>query len=205
MEIKKIIVDLDTLPIEKIIGFIEENNKVEIIVLTQYNPDLLKKIKKDISVSYYPSPCTSKKNEQFKVSPDKVWKHLIDDHQTFMLYDRELFFPKRTNFLTYEIIKLGIACQQYLEEEKPDAIFFIATPHHFHTWIFAKVAQAIGIPIYYMQSTIFPWRYYLCKGLSSTPEIIAYQAPEICENEEKLINNYINSKKKKQPFHNAFL
>ncbi|WP_020558609.1 hypothetical protein [Thiofilum flexile] len=192
----KIMIDLDSLPKEKSIQILNDFPKNSYYILTQYDTNLYRNnIGDNVKIHNYPLYHNKIKETNLKNSPDKIWSNIINDHQTFMLYDREKVFPGQTNNKVYEISKLCLSFQIYLEDIDPDIIIFIATPHHIHTWIFARVAESMGIRVIYFKSSILPWRYYLCQGLHSTPLLISHKDIDITEKEHQLISFFIKNKK----------
>jgi hypothetical protein len=124
------------------------------------------------------------------------WEKIINDHQTFFLYDRTNFPFASTEKKSAEILENIITVLHFLEEKKPFAIFFDCTPHIYDVWIFARVAELMGIKILYTQDSIFPWRYFLLSGLQKMPNLVKIMGTKI-SNEITIERDYIKSKLKK--------
>ena len=123
----KIIIDVDTLPIKEVISFIKERPDIKIHLITQYDTNIYANADKSIQISNYPNHYDFDKLQKLSYSPNDIWEKLINDHQTLMLYDRQSYIPKNTNTKIYEIIKICISCQQFLEKEEPNFLFFIGS------------------------------------------------------------------------------
>lgn len=191
---EKIFIDPGILPKKELIEIINNSEK-DITIITQNSLSDYLCLDKKIQITNYPKKYKIKSNQVYKTSPDQVWNKLIDDHQTLMLYDRELTLPKQTNYKIYEIIKLSMAFQAFLENSRPSKVIFGSAPHHIDTWIFARVAEILNIEILYCKESIFPWRYYLCQGLNATSKVIK-PANNIPEDDEKLlISEFLKQKK----------
>jgi hypothetical protein len=99
---------------------------------------------------------------------DTIIGKIIDDHQTFQLYDRcNRFFFKSTSLKIAEILPKIEKSIYWLNAINPARIVFMATPHHIDTWIFSRVAEELGIIVNYFDESILPWRYFLFSGLSN--------------------------------------
>lgn len=168
-----IIFDPGVLPEEEVITLIKKSNKNIRIILG--GKIAVKKYGKiGIEADYYSSIKTNNNSiKRLEFDCVSIWGKLIDDHQTLMLYDRNNNFPQLNSKKISEIVKISIAYQYYLEEIKPNALVYMATPHNIDTWVFSRVAEIIGIKVYYFQQTILPWRYYLCEGLEAIPSIVS--------------------------------
>ena len=55
--------------------------------------------------------------------------------------------------------------QSYFESCLPDVLVFMATPHDLIRWLFARVAEELGVRVLYFQETLLPWRFALMEGL----------------------------------------
>ena len=83
----------------------------------------------------------------------------------FSIYDRkDLIGPfSYSAQIQVSVIKsLEIICKS-----KPGCVVCQSTPHDFPTWIFCKVAEAIGIPVYVLKRSCLPWRHHISKGIST--------------------------------------
>ena len=134
---------------------------------------------------------TIKKNELKAIF---FWEKIINDHQTFFIYDRTNSILASTEQKSAKILDNIISVLRFLEEKKPYAIFFDCTPHIFDVWIFARVAELMGVKILYFQTTIFPWRYFLLSGLQKMPNLVKTEAIKE-SNETTIERDFIKSKR----------
>jgi len=125
---------------------------------------------------HYPTQVIKENNnktiKQNELKTVIFWEKIINDHQTFFMYDRTNSLLASTEQKSAKILDSIILVLRFLEEKKPYAIFFDCTPHIFDVWIFARVAELMGIKILYFQDSIFPWRYYLLSGLQKMPSLV---------------------------------
>mgnify|MGYP000020490380 CR=1 FL=1 len=125
---------------------------------------------------HYPTQVIKENNnktvKQNELKAVIFWEKIINDHQTFFMYDRTNSLLASTEQKSAKILDSIILVLRFLEERKPYAIFFDCTPHIFDVWIFARVAELMGIKILYFQDSLFPWRYYLLSGLQKMPSLV---------------------------------
>lgn len=130
----------------------------------------------------------------------EVWSKVIDDHQTFMLYDRSFTGPvhfESSSLKVARLIRLCVAAQRFLEAGRFEAFILESSPHNIHTWVFARVAEMLGISVVYLQHTALPWRVMANEGLSRFPRIVfvpSVRDRDGDENEARTIDSYIESK-----------
>ena len=146
---------------------------------------------------YYPTQVIKENNSKtIKENELKAiffWEKIINDHQTFFMYDRTNSLLASTEQKSAEILENIISVLRFLEEKKPFAIFFDCTPHIFDVWIFARVAELMGVKILYFQNTIFTWRYYLLSGLQKMPSLVKTEAIK-ASNKITIERDFIKSK-----------
>lgn len=192
----KIFIDPGTLSPEKIVDLINESkNQIKIVTQNEDRVASYKKIMPSCDVVEYPMSKIRLESGLLKYSPYKIWSKIIDDHQTFMLYDRSNKFPVYAGYKVNRILKKVISCQLYLEQEKPDMVVYMSTPHHLDTWVFARVAEVLGIPVLFFHHSIFPWRFYLKKNLTRYPEIISPSQKKDLDDEYRLVDDFVARKK----------
>ena len=129
-----------------------------------------------------------------------LWRYVLDDHQTFMLYDRT---NKRIwETASFKLARLSILIQQsarLIKEKKPAFLIYNATPHNIFTWVFARTAEFYGSKIFYFQHSFLPWRYFLYCGLNRNATIFvpennegAFDLPS--KSEQKLSEQFLGRK-----------
>jgi hypothetical protein len=137
-----------------------------------------------------------------RADPVRIWRKLIDDHQTLMIFDRTARMPLSSSLKIALIIDHVIQCQAYLEAETPDVLVYMATPHDIVRWIFARVAEELGVRVQYFQETLLPWRFALMEGLSSEATLVPSRLTAPSPSETLLATDY--AKRKQGGFDDAF-
>ena len=147
---------------------------------------------------HYPTQVIKENNnktiKQNELKTVIFWEKIINDHQTFFMYDRTNSLLASTEQKSAKILDSIILVLRFLEEKKPYAIFFDCTPHIFDVWIFARVAELMGIKILYFQDSIFPWRYFLLSGLQKMPSLVKTEAIK-ASNKTTIERDFIKSKR----------
>ncbi len=164
-----VIVDLGVIPYS-LVKESAEGSKYEIIFIgTQSQIESLRQLGvKNQMVEYNDFLSLSSEH----VSSDVVdystfFKKIVDYYQTWLIAERSAFRRGyRSNF--NEIAKIDILIENYisfLHDKDVKFIFYQACPHHIYSWVFANVAEMIGIKVYMCNATIFFWRNLLLEGL----------------------------------------
>ncbi len=199
---QKIFIDPGVLPEDRLYEIIEQSaGNLSIITESKSLKDKYSEISKNVDVYAYPqlennTPAfTDNGLDHFN-----IWSEIINDHQTYLLYDRAYFGFKSNQLKTADIVSDCIKCQAFIYEHKPEAIIFMATPHKLTTWIFARTAELMGVEAYYFQETIMPWRQYLYKGVSRKAELVKFGF--YSSEDREAINGFIEAKNK--GFNEAF-
>lgn len=146
-----------------------------------------------IDVLYYPDYSEERLSTRLSADMTKLWSHVVDDHQTSILFDRTERVGSE-NFKFNEIFIMCCSYQRWLERERPDVLLFTATPHNIKTWVLSKVAEGLGIRILYFQASFFPWRQFLMEGVRRAPKILDPLGAGPCEEEYKLFSEYVSRK-----------
>ena len=196
----KIIIDPGVLSIDRIIKLNKTLNN-QIILITAYQ-ELLKKFKKkDKDVKIYLYPHISKKGKlpeikNLKLNPVMVWQKIINDHQTFLLYDRSKFLPFSSSLKVSNIIEDVLRCIFWFEKMKPNYLIYMFMPHSLETWIFARVSEFFGTKVLYFQSTILPWRLFFFEGIKKKPYLvkIKFNKKDKIKSESKILSEFFTKK-----------
>ena len=102
-----------------------------------------------------------------------IVEKILDDHQTFMLYDRTNRRMWETNSLKVARISLLInRSHSILVTYQINSIIYTSTPHNIFTWVFAKVAECLGVEVIYFRNSMVPWRFHMLRGLKRKPILI---------------------------------
>lgn len=139
---------------------------------------------------------------RLRADPVRIWQKLIDDHQTLMIYDRSARAPLSNSLKIAMIIDYVIQCQACLEAAKPDVLVYMATPHDIVRWVFARVAEELGVRVQYFQETLLPWRFALMEGIIRDAVPVLPPAFATSANEMSLAVDYV--KRKQGTFDEAF-
>jgi hypothetical protein len=139
---------------------------------------------------------------RFRADPVQIWQKLIDDHQTLMIFDRTARAPLSNSLKIALVIDYVVECQAYLEAKMPDILVFMATPHDIVRWVFARVAEELGMRVQYFQETLLPWRFALMEGMCRDAVPVPPTAVATSANERALVSDY--AKRKQGNFDEAF-
>lgn len=172
-----------------------ESEQRMVFLLRQRNRKYLKAFPKPALIFYdeLEKPLNSR---ALKAASSPIWGSVIDDHQTYLLFDRSRFEAWKGNAIkTLELIQLCLSCQYIIEEIGASTLFLNATPHDLETWCFARVAEELELEVVYLKDTILPWRWSLASGLNRLPPKRETTDTRITTNEQRLFQNYIESKK----------
>jgi hypothetical protein len=137
-----------------------------------------------------------------QADPLSVWWKLINDHQTYMLYDRTIRRPLSNSLKAANILDFSLRIQTYLEQCRPDIIVFMATPHDISRWLFARVAEELGVRVLYFQETLLPWRFALMEGLRRDATLLRPLKPVQVQLEAELTADF--ERRKRGSFADAF-
>lgn len=137
-----------------------------------------------------------------QADPLKIWWALMNDHQTFLLYDRTIRSPLSNSLKASKMLDYVLCTQHYVERCKPDVVVFMAMPHNIFTWIFAKVAEEMGVRVLYFQETLLPWRFALKEGLRRDPALLRPRRPRCDAGEVELAADF--ERRKRGSFSEAF-
>lgn len=137
-----------------------------------------------------------------RADPIRIWQKLIDDHQTMMIFDRTARVPLSNSLKVALIIDYVIACQTHLEAKMPDILVYMATPHDITRWVFARVAEELGVRVQYFQETLLPWRFALMEGICRDAVPVPPPTVTTSANETALAAAY--AKRKQGSFDEAF-
>lgn len=101
----------------------------------------------------------------------QAWESLINDNMLYFLLERDAFslFP-----FQHQTAQIANAIYRYaciLEKYKPTDLFFSSSPHSVHSYVFSRIVEISGGRVFYLENSIFPWRYYLFEGLSKNPTV----------------------------------
>lgn len=139
---------------------------------------------------------------RLRADPVRIWQKLIDDHQTLMIFDRTSRVPLSNSMKIALIVDYVIQCQRHLEAKTPDILVYMATPHDIIRWVFARVAEELGVRVQYFQETLLPWRFALMEGICRDAVPIPPPIVTTSANETELAVDY--AKRKQGNFDAAF-
>lgn len=169
MKREVVIVDLGVIPYEYVKKNIE-NSMYEIIFIgQQWQIETLRQSgvnNQMIEYDTFLSP-PSEHVSSDTVDYSHIFKKIVSDYQTWLIAERSSFRRGyRSNF--NDIAKIDILIENYISFLNVKAVKFIfyqACPHSIFSWIFANVAEMLGIKVFMCNSTIFFWRNVLLEDL----------------------------------------
>lgn len=127
--------------------------------------------------SFYSYPSLDLKEGEQVIAPvnsDFPWLEILNDHQTFLLLDRQSkkLFPRSNTLTVSDILVLASKSYQFLNELRPEFIVYTFVPHEINRWVFSRVAEILGITVLHFYNTPMPWRYFLFQGIKRNPTIV---------------------------------
>lgn len=188
-----LLIDPGILPPKLVEKAISDNSNVLLITASQASVKKYGLLNSNIPIVLYPKSSPVNAGHSDIAS---VWSEIVNDHQTWMLYDREPGYFRLAKSAEIEnIIVLSEAARWFLLDNNVKAYLTDATPHNLNEWIFARTAELLGISVYYFQSCPIPWRVWLHRGLLASPKIIPPSGENSNGPDEEDLTDYISSKK----------
>jgi hypothetical protein len=124
-----------------------------------------------------------------------VWVDVINDHQTFLIYQRGKRSIQGIPEQISEIIKMCVIYYKWLLNKQPKMIIYTSSPHNIKTWVFARMAEKLSIPVHYFQYSMLPWRSFLLSGLHRSPSLIKPDRQEVTAGDEESLAEYVRKKR----------
>lgn len=115
---------------------------------------------------------------------------IINDSRTLLIAERvtHIFLWNSLHNLIQKIeIQLTNAIL-LLDKTTPDFLMFQATPHNLPSWILGKTAEFLNIPVYMIQTSPLPWRFWLIKGIEKQ---VPFFPNDIKNEKDNFIDNFI--------------
>ncbi len=108
-----------------------------------------------------------------------IINNITSDKNTFDIWERcrAPFIFNYAMKSENDIISMIVSSFKFLRSEKPHFLLFYECPHSIESWIIAKVAENISIPVRYCRNAIFHWRNVLLEGMNNNPKL--FNAPEL--------------------------
>ena len=187
----KVFFDPGYLPIDEVVKLVHNHPCLELI--RHRKKDLAAYQEMGLEIHIYPDFKSEKMERVLENDIVEVWSGIINDHQTSVLFDRTTKSSSEV-FKFNELFLMCCAYQNWLEQERPDILLFTATPHNIKTWILARVAESIEIPVLYFQVSFFPWRQFLIEGLRKDGKPISPADKAPSEQDRSFYTDYIKKK-----------
>ena len=98
---------------------------------------------------------------------------LMSDYNFILLFERGNPFRKSKGLFgqVHIIEKLVYNICNFIESQKPNYVFSFALPHHFINYAFVRIAEMLGIPVFFCDFGAFPWQYHLYHGFIDRKKI----------------------------------
>jgi hypothetical protein len=169
----------------KELGFIVESERFR---------QMQERLGSDIDLVEYPNASGSMAQVSIAAAAGK-WSRIVDDHQTFLLLDRcDEPFASHAMAVAH-VLCLCVHAEEMIRTLRPQVYVTMAIPHNINTWVFARVAESIGVRVMYFQHSPLPWRYFLLEGLSRTPQVIVPSTNSITIADQRLWQTYLQRKR----------
>ncbi|WP_167341845.1 hypothetical protein [Nonlabens sp. SY33080] len=144
-----------------------------------------------INFHFYDNLGENPSNLVFYNEYNDLMKYILNDSRLLLLLERVTreYFRKESIFnKSYIIANYVYNSLELLKSQHIDVLFFQATPHHINSWILAQTATFLKLPVYIIQSSPIPGRYFLVKDLDIQIPIKIFTKSE---NQSQL--NYLKS------------
>ena len=164
---KKVIVDLGVIPYNMVRDSIEEMRYEVVFVGNKVQISNLKRQNALNSVLCYDDLMVPTSLHNLSIDYNDIFNSIIDDYNTLLIAER-VNYRRGYRSNHNDVAKIAIMVENainHLAEIKPKFLFYQACPHNINTWIFANVAEKMGITVYLCNNSIFFWRNFLMKGL----------------------------------------
>lgn len=124
-----------------------------------------------------------------------IFNDIINDYQTQLIAERvSIRYGYRSNH--NDIATIDVMIENYLKffiGRVVKYVCFQACPHALNSWVFANVAEHLGIKIYMCNNSIFYWRYVLEMG-THEETLVNINGKDA---DDKVIKQYIDNVNKK--------
>lgn len=127
----------------------------------------------------------------------KLIDYVVSDKITIDICDR-CMSPYLFNYATKSEIKLismTISSYKMLLKINPVFLLFYECPHNITSWLIAKVAEFLSIPVIYCRNEIFTWRNVILEGMNRHPRVFhgnGFDEPEI-DGEKDFFHGVLNN------------
>lgn len=173
---KRILIDIGSHS-AGVIPKIAHENGDKIILATRRKID--KKFAPDFRVyNYqYPDLCFGINHPEEDFSDFKIenfWE-IISLPETVQIIERNTFGFRRSQTIPemhWTAFQVFTRARTFFLMNKISKYFLMSTPHNYFTWIYAQVAQQMGVEVFYLQQGLVPWRLALTRGLKRNPELV---------------------------------
>lgn len=193
------IVDVGNLPTELIAAFIKKNSESDIRLMSYSGHEINRYKKSGIKVKAYSYPgqhTNIESQAETRVSNlDSLVDSLINDHQTFLLYERSLGRASSTTIAISHIISLARSCISFIVSKDVKLYLSLCTPHHIYPWIFAKSCHFLGVQAFCFIDTPLPWRKILARGINKDFTHVKPTNSPYIEDDYDLFQSYIQRKR----------
>lgn len=189
---EKIIVDPGVIPVEYVKDTLKKTPYEVYFIGENFNCPIWERngIEKTIPYQSFNDIRSIKHLEYIKAHYNEVYNAILNNGHTPLLSERS-FYQKVpwTNFFNglMSISNLIINYMDYICGINPKFMFYHSTPHNIYSWVFGKVCELMGIPVYISKRSALPWRSFLTKGINE------YDIIPIKNNfdDTKVINEFI--------------
>lgn len=102
-------------------------------------------------------------NELYSV----IYSDIVNDYRTQLIAERCAFrYGYRSNHNDMALIDRMIENYLlFLQNKHVEFVFYQACPHALYSWVFANVAEHLGIKVYLAFNSIFFWRNFIMEGV----------------------------------------
>lgn len=116
---------------------------------------------------------------------DTCLKKILCDPRSFYLADRLYGIESRRNsFKNTVILETAVwNSLSIIDETLPDSVILYNTPHSLPTWVFGRVAEIMGLPVYFFKSSPLIWRSWIVRG----PDEQKIISPFVADNKKSVV------------------
>lgn len=178
---ERVIIDLGVIPYDMVSS--DFANSIYEIILVGNNAQIQRLKEKNVNnrLLCYDDFVVPTSSHNLSVDYNAIFNSIIDDYNTLMIAER-VNYRRGYRSNHNDVAKIAIMIENainFLSEIYPKFLFYQACPHSINSWVFANVAEKMGVTVYVCNNTLFHWRNFLLKGLRTESVVELHQSEVI--------------------------
>ncbi len=191
-----IIVDLGIIPYQVVEGYVEKSPYEVAFIGKKSQLKQFENIKIENAIYDYDKIIDAPiEKHAYNALYSKIYSDITNDYRTQLIAERcAIRYGFRSNHNDMALINRMI--ENYLlffERKNVKFVFYQACPHALYSWVFANVAEHLGIKVYLTFNSLFYWRNILIEGINKE-NIIEIGNEDV---KDPIANKYLDAVNKK--------